>query len=82
LHAQADSRLAFDWDDIAGNSKRRLAGLAPGRLECLDACYNCNNVMSAVLHAQADSRLAFDWDDIAGNSKHRLASIAKFLCLS
>jgi hypothetical protein len=28
LRAQADSRLAFDWDDIAGNSKRRLAGLA------------------------------------------------------
>lgn len=25
---QADSRLAFDWDDAAGNSKRRLAGLA------------------------------------------------------
>ncbi|KAF6255953.1 hypothetical protein COO60DRAFT_1296414 [Scenedesmus sp. NREL 46B-D3] len=25
---QADARLAFDWDDIAGNSKRRLAGLA------------------------------------------------------
>jgi hypothetical protein len=28
LVSQADSRLAFDWDDIAGNSKRRLAGLA------------------------------------------------------
>jgi hypothetical protein len=28
LCVQADSRLAFDWDDVAGNSKRRLAGLA------------------------------------------------------
>ncbi len=25
---QADSGLAFDWDDVAGNTKRRLAGLA------------------------------------------------------
>jgi hypothetical protein len=28
LRVHADSRLAFDWDDIAGNSNRSLAGIA------------------------------------------------------
>ena len=25
---QADAGLSFDWDDVEGNSRRRLAGLA------------------------------------------------------
>jgi hypothetical protein len=27
LRAQADASLAFDWDDVEGNTRRRLAGL-------------------------------------------------------